>query len=266
MFSREIIERIINTQSGIYEIRDLWKKEIDNIGNGAVRSFWLAICNRLGYDTFWEGWQLKQYKHILSLANKDAKDICIITGYPTMTAMAYGYFVDPTFTTVWKGKNTPNTQMITWNTWGQDIINEDFRDITFRSFDLIINTILTDISFIPDKVLENYYFNPESFDIDLAHFEKIEQGQEYIWGWSYGGSRQAFPLLFEYPHPNWHNNDYLLNRWSKIFDIKDHIFIEELPLNKKKLCRNYENIDHTRLRHNIRHQKTDILIVKGIKK
>ena len=71
--------------------------------------------------------------------------------------------------------------------------------------------------------------------------------------------------LFEYPHPNWHNNDYLLNRWSKIFDIKDHIFVK-LPLNKKNKLINYENIDIKQLQQNIRHQMTDILIVKGIKK
>lgn len=265
MFSKDITERIINTQSGIYEIRDSWKEEINNIHDKKLKSLWLAVYNRLLYDTQWEDWQLEQYKHMLSLANKDARDICIITGFPTMTALAYGYFVDPNFALVYKNLHTPNTQMIAWNTWGQNIMNEDFRNITFRSFDLMINTILTDIAFIPAKVLENYYFNPECFDIDLVHFEKIEQGQEYIWGWPYGGSRHTFPLLFEYPHPNWHNNDYLLNRWSKIFDIKDHIFIE-LPLNKKNALVNYENIDNTRLRHNIRHQKTDILIVKGIKK
>ncbi len=266
MFSKDITERIINTQSGIYEIRDLWKEEINNIHDKKLKSLWLAVYNRLLYDTQWEDWQLGQYKHILSLANKDAKDICIITGFPTMTALAYGYFVDPNFTLVYKDLHTPNTQMIAWNTWGQNIINEDFRNITFRSFDLMINTILTDISFIPAKVLKNYYFNPECFDIDLVHFEKIKQGQEYIWGWPYGGSRHTFPLLFEYPHPNWHNNDYLLNRWSKIFDIKDHIFIE-LPLNKKNALVNYENFNiFSQLRQNICHQKTDILIVKGIKK
>ena len=67
------------TQSGIYEIRDLWKKEINNIDNEKLRSFWLSIHNRLLYDTQLEDWQLAQYKHILSLANKDAKDVCIIT-------------------------------------------------------------------------------------------------------------------------------------------------------------------------------------------
>ena len=73
MFSKEIIEKIMYTQSGIYEIRDLWKKEINNIDNEKLRSFWLSIHNRLLYDTQWEDWQLAQYKHILSLANKDAK-------------------------------------------------------------------------------------------------------------------------------------------------------------------------------------------------
>ena len=265
MFSKEIIEKIMYTQSGIYEIRDLWKKEINNIDNEKLRSFWLSIHNRLLYDTQWEDWQLAQYKHILSLANKDAKDVCIITGFPTMSALAYGYFVDPNFSIVYKDLHTPNSQMIAWNTWGQNIIQEDFRSINFRSYDLIINTILADIGLVPANVLENYYFNPESFDLDLVHFAKIKQGQEYIWGWPYGGSRHTFPLLFEYPHPNWHNNDYLLNRWSKIFDIKDHIFVK-LPLNKKNKLINYENIDIKQLQQNIRHQMTDILIVKGIKK
>ena len=156
--------------------------------------------------------------------------------------------------------------MIAWNTWGQDVVNQDFRNINFRKYDLLINTIIADIAFVPPEVLKKYYFTPDSFDMDYTAFQKIKVGQEFIWGWPYGGSRHTFPLLFEYPHPYWHNNDYLLERWSKIFDIKDHVFVE-LPENKKNNLVNYEGIDgNYRLRHNIRHAKTDILVVRGIKK
>jgi hypothetical protein len=265
MFSKRIIDRLTSSQKGIYDLRDEWMNEIQNIEDESVREVWVSIYHRLLYDTQWENWQLSQYKKILSLADHSASDICIVTGFPTMTALAYGYFDDPKFDIIYKNHHTPNTQMISWNTWGQTVINEDFRDIKFREYDLWINTIIADVAFVDSDTVKKYYFDPDSFDMDYTAFKNIPPGQECIWGWPYGGSRHTFPLMFEYPHPLWHNNDYLLNRWSKWFDIKDYGFFE-LSDQTVELA-NYEGIDDNhRLHHNIRHKKTDILVVKAVKK
>ena len=118
--------------------------------------------------------------------------------------------------------------------------------------------MITDLGFVSEADLEKYMTLHSSFDLDLQAFEMIESGQEYIWSWAFSGSRQTFPLLFDYPHPKWHNVDYLLSRWSKYFDIKDYIFKEISP--------NPKVVGKGPLRNTVRHHVTDTLFVRGIKK
>lgn len=264
MFSRDIVSKL-NTNNGTYSFRDQWFAEIKAIEDPELRELWMSIYYRTSYDTPWEDWQMFQYRNILSLADRTAKDICLITGFPTMTAIAYGYFDDPNFEMVYKTINDINPATMAWQNWNQSVINANFRDIMFREYDLIINTIVADVAFVEPAKLMQYYDYPESFDMDETAFQNIQPGQRVIWGWPYGGSRHTFPLLFEYPHPLWHNNDYLLERWSKWFDIKKHKFVESPPETKNELV-DYKNTNLLRLRHNIQHRKTDILVVEGIRK
>ena len=255
--TKEIIDFLETKNEGIYNIRDSWSGLMTRWPKSYQR-FWNSIYWRLIYDTQWEQWQLEQYKHILSLADSSKKDICIITGYPTLTLMAYMYFSDPTMEVIFKPHSDISSQLIQWNTWGINIIQEDFREYQLRDYDTVINTILPDIDFISNNELWEFELNEESFDLDTKAFDMVQSGQEYIWSWAFGGSRQTFTLLFDYPHPKWHNIDYLLSRWSKYFDIKEHTF--------KKISPNPKAHIGNRGKATVKHNVTDTLFVRGIKK
>ena len=261
---KEIREFLETKNEGIYTIRDkCW--ELIKQGSPEDRQFLSSIYLRLLYDTQWEKFQIQQYKYLLSLANPNAKDICIITGFPTLSLMAYTYFDDPTIEIIFKPPSTSfnrvdiSSQLIHWNTWGLKVIQEDFKEFKLSPYDTILNSILPDIAFVSEADLKRYMTLHSSFDLDVKAFNMIESGQEYIWSWSFGGSRQTFPLLFDYPHPKWHNIDYLLYRWSEYFDIKNYIF-KELPSNPKVMGKG------SLLRNMVKHHVTDTLFVRGIKK
>ena len=54
MFSKRIIDRLTSSQKGIYDLRDEWMNEIQNIEDESVREVWVSIYHRLFYDTQWE--------------------------------------------------------------------------------------------------------------------------------------------------------------------------------------------------------------------
>ena len=83
MFSKEIIEKIMYTQSGIYEIRDLWKKEINNIDNvtlGKKANDLISLEALYNYSTDASGRTIswfEKFEELLysSIANHDLSSI-----------------------------------------------------------------------------------------------------------------------------------------------------------------------------------------------